>query len=341
MEKLLELLEQEEESAAPYALLCVAGVYAVTLKLTAGLILILLAKPAYMLLREKRQKDIGIYLVMGLVTIVPWLVRTVILSGYLLYPFPSLDLFDMDWKIPAAEAALDAAEIRTWGRGINNAALVDLPVWEWFPGWFRESLPVVGKALVAADIVCLPVFIALLAVQFRRGGYVGCGEDAERAASGACHGACILWFLAALGALLRYGYAYVLLVVMITSGILCDNLIKYFDKRQKKDMIKKAAVLGVCALWVFSAVKLASLARHIMINQPKRRMCGSRIMETTRWRAMRLREFHFTIRYMVTGRGMTIFHPFRGRSRFYSEVSRSKRDFIRKNRRWNKGIKRN
>lgn len=165
----LELLEQEEESAAPYALLCVAGVYAVTLKLTAGLILILLAKPAYMLLREKRQKDIGIYLVMGLVTIVPWLVRTVILSGYLLYPFPSLDLFDMDWKIPAAEAALDAAEIRTWGRGINNAALVDLPVWEWFPGWFRESLPVVGKALVAADIVCLPVFIALLAVQFRRG----------------------------------------------------------------------------------------------------------------------------------------------------------------------------
>lgn len=259
----LELLEQEEESAAPYALLCVAGVYAVTLKLTAGLILILLAKPAYMLLREKRQKDIGIYLVMGLVTIVPWLVRTVILSGYLLYPFPSLDLFDMDWKIPAAEAALDAAEIRTWGRGINNAALVDLPVWEWFPGWFRESLPVVGKALVAADIVCLPVFIALLAVQFRRGdmsaaGRMRKGQLLALATVLASYG---FWQLSA--PLLRYGYAYVLLVVMITSGILCDNLIKYFDKRQKKDMIKKAAVLGVCALWVFSAVKLASLARHI------------------------------------------------------------------------------
>lgn len=259
----LELLEQEEESAAPYALLCVAGVYAVTLKLTAGLILILLAKPAYMLLREKRQKDIGIYLVMGLVTIVPWLVRTVILSGYLLYPFPSLDLFDVDWKIPAAEAALDAAEIRTWGRGINNAALVNLPVWEWFPGWFRESLPIVGKALVAADIVCLPVFAALLAIQFRRGdmsaaGRMRKGQLLALATVLASYG---FWQLSA--PLLRYGYAYALLVVMITSGILCDNLIKYFDKRQKKDMIKKAAVLGVCALWVFSAVKLASLARHI------------------------------------------------------------------------------
>lgn len=259
----LELLEQEEESAAPYALLCVAGVYAVTLKLTAGLILILLAKPACMLLREKRQKDIGIYLVMGIVTIVPWLVRTVILSGYLLYPFPSLDLFDVDWKIPPAEAALDAAEIRTWGRGLNNAALVNLPVWEWFPGWFRESLPIVGKVLIAADIVCLPVFVALLAIQFRRGdisaaGRMRKGQLLALATVLASYG---FWQLSA--PLLRYGYAYVLLVVMITSGILCDNLIKYFDKRQKKDMIKKAAVLGMCALWVFSAVKLASLARHI------------------------------------------------------------------------------
>ncbi len=259
----LELLEQEEESAAPYALLCVAGVYAVTLKLTAGLILILLAKPAYMLLREKRQKDIGIYLVMGLVTIVPWLVRTVILSGYLLYPFPSLDLFDMDWKIPAAEAALDAAEIRTWGRGINNAALVDLPVSAWFGEWFQEMLPAVGKALVAADAVCLPIFVILLVRQFHRAdrtpaGRLRTGQLLALATVLASYG---FWQLSA--PLLRYGYAYVLLVVMITSGILCDNLIKYFDKRQKKDMIKKAAVLGVCALWVFSAVKLASLARHI------------------------------------------------------------------------------
>ena len=259
----LELLEQEEESAAPYALLCVAGVYAVTLKLTAGLILILLAKPAYMLLREKRQKDIGIYLVMGLVTIVPWLVRTVILSGYLLYPFPSLDLFDMDWKIPAAEAALDAAEIRTWGRGINNAALVDLPVSAWFGEWFQEMLPAVGKALVAADAVCLPIFVILLVRQFHRAdrtpaGRLRTGQLLVLATVLASYG---FWQFSA--PLLRYGYAYILLVVMITSGILCDYLIKSFDKRQKKDMIRKTVVFGMFVLWGFSAVKLVSLARYM------------------------------------------------------------------------------
>ncbi len=261
--KWLELLERGEEAAAPYALLCVAGVYAVTLKLTAGLILILLARPVSMLVMRRRWKETAFYLGLGIVTVVPWLARTVILSGYLLYPFPALDLFDVDWKIPAAEAALDAAEIRTWGRGINNAALVDLPVSAWFGEWFQEMLPAVGKALVAADAVCLPIFVILLVRQFHRAdrtpaGRLRKGQLLVLATVLASYG---FWQFSA--PLLRYGYAYILLVVMITSGILCDYLIKSFDKRQKKDMIRKTVVFGMVVLWGFSAVKLVSLARYM------------------------------------------------------------------------------
>lgn len=261
--KWLELLERGEEAAAPYALLCVAGVYAVTLKLTAGLILILLARPVSMLVMRRRWKETACYLGLGIVTVVPWLARTVILSGYLLYPFPALDLFDVDWKIPAAEAALDAAEIRTWGRGINNAALVDLPVSAWFGEWFQEMLPAVGKALVAADAVCLPIFVILLVRQFHRAdrtpaGRLRTGQLLVLATVLASYG---FWQFSA--PLLRYGYAYILLVVMITSGILCDYLIKSFDKRQKKDMIRKTVVFGMVVLWGFSAVKLVSLARYM------------------------------------------------------------------------------
>ncbi len=256
----LELLEREEDSPVPYALLCVAGVYAVTLKLTAGLILILAAKPLCMFVREKKWCDIGICLAMGIVTIVPWLARTVMLSGYLLYPFPALDLFDVDWKMDAAAAALDAAEIRTWGRGLNNAALVDLPVSEWFMGWFQGSLPGIGKILVLADIVCLFVFAVLLIRMILN---VRGTEKLQRdhlfvlAAVLVSYG---FWQLSA--PLLRYGYAYVLLVAVITAGILCDILIKYFDKWQKRDMIRRMTVLGIIALWAFSAVKLVSLVRY-------------------------------------------------------------------------------
>ncbi|MDE6915171.1 MAG: hypothetical protein K2P39_00010 [Lachnospiraceae bacterium] len=255
----LELLEKQEDSAVPYALLCVAAVYAVTLKLTAGLILLLLAKPVSMLVREKNWRDTGIYLAMGIVTAVPWLARTVLISGYLLYPFPALDLFDVDWKIDAAKAALDAAEIRTWGRGLNNAALADLPMTQWFSGWFG-ALPATGKLLVTGDLVCVAVFVILavsLLCRRRSAERLLRGQILVLAAVLVSYG---FWQFSA--PLLRYGYAYVLLTVTITSGILCDILTKSFDKWQKKDMIRKITVFGICALWAFSAVKLTSLARY-------------------------------------------------------------------------------
>ena len=58
--------EQEANNVTPYALLCVAGVYAVSLKLTAGLILLLVIKPAIMLIQEKRWKEIAFYLILGI-----------------------------------------------------------------------------------------------------------------------------------------------------------------------------------------------------------------------------------------------------------------------------------
>ncbi len=256
----LDLVERGEESTVPYALLCVAGVYAVTLKLTAGLILILLAKPASMLITQKRWRDIGIYLMMGIITIAPWLARTVLLSGYLLYPLPALDLFDVDWKINAAVAALDAAEIRTWGRGLNNAALVDLPITQWFSGWFESSLPVIGKILILADLVCLLIFAVLMVRLFcvkQGAGKMLREQILVLVTVLASYG---FWQFSA--PLLRYGYAYVLLLVMITAGILCDIVIKYFDNCQKKDMIRRIAVLGMAVLWAFSAVKLVSLVRY-------------------------------------------------------------------------------
>lgn len=131
--------ETKEENCAPYALLCVAGVYALTLKLTAGLILLLLIKPAYLLLRDRRFKEIGIYLGTGLLVAAPWVIRTVLISGWLVYPFPALDLFSFDWKMSAEVAQVDAAQIKTWARGLYDAAKIGVPFSEWFPAWFYGS----------------------------------------------------------------------------------------------------------------------------------------------------------------------------------------------------------
>lgn len=249
----LSYLEDNEKNIAPYALLCVAGVYGVTLKLTAGVILLLLIKPAYMLLKEKRYREIVLYIVMGVVVLAPWIVRTAVISGYLLYPFPALDVLNVDWKIDAAAAALDAAEIKTWGRGLNNAALVELPIAEWFPQWFQTTLPTLGKLFILADMVCVVIFAAfMLCFAFkviRKKNVRGMADKLLVLA--AVTASYLFWQLSA--PLLRYGYAYVLLLIMLTAGLLYQGI-----KGTKRTILIWLAIV------LFAVGKAISLAGYIV-----------------------------------------------------------------------------
>lgn len=249
--------KQEADIVTPYALLCVAGVYAVSLKLTAGLILLLTIKPAIMLIRQKRWKEIILYLCMGVGVITPWLIRTVWISGYLLYPFPALDLFSVDWKIPAQAAALDAAEIKTWGRGLNNASLVNLPMTEWFPKWFGETLPMLGKLFIVADILCLMIgaFIIIATVYKKKQQWDSILVWLTVAAS------YIFWQVSA--PLLRYGYAYVLLVIALTGGMLWGICFQTKQTGNRLGMLAR----GLCILLLMlGLVKIYSLGSY-MIGQ--------------------------------------------------------------------------
>lgn len=245
-------LEQKENSIAPYALLCVAGVYAVTLKLTAGCILLLVLKPAMSLIKEKKGKEIAVCLVTGVLVLAPWLIRTALISGYLLYPFPAFDVLNVDWKIPAEEAARDAAEIRTWGRGLNDAALADMPITEWFPHWFSTMLPTLGKIFILADFVCAAVFFGLLvSTLIRHGKNKNRAQDGDELLVSACMVLSFgFWLFSA--PLLRYGYAYVLLVIVLTAGLLY---------RRVKIPAAAERLLVVPAL-VFLAVKAVTFAGY-------------------------------------------------------------------------------
>ncbi|MDE7268387.1 MAG: hypothetical protein K2N89_13070 [Lachnospiraceae bacterium] len=252
----LTAIEEGEKNVAPYALLCVMGVYGITLKLTAGVILLLLVKPAYMLLKEKRYREIISYILLGVVVIAPWMIRTAFISGYLLYPFPELDILNVDWKIDAAAAALDAAEIKTWGRGLNNAALVDLPVSEWFPQWFQNTLPTLGKLFVLADVMCI-VFLAIFVIMFfvgRKRKKAASDMAGELLALSAVEASYLFWQLSA--PLLRYGYAYVLLLIALTAGLLYRR-------------IQGKGSLLWCAAIILAVAKTVSFAGYVVNTAEK------------------------------------------------------------------------
>ncbi len=241
--KWVSLIEKKEKNVTPYALLCVGGVFAISLKLTAGLILILLIKPAYLLIKEKRIKEIFLYLFMGLMVILPWIVRNVLITGYLVYPFPELDIFDVPWKISPIIAAVDAAEIKTWGRGLNDALLVDLPITEWLGNWFSNTLSGAEKLIILADIVC--AFIALVITA-----YVFIKKKWEHLdyllVLGTIAASYAFWQVSA--PLFRYGYAYTLLMIMLTLGFVKMHI--GFDK------------IVYCGVVIFAVVKFALLVKY-------------------------------------------------------------------------------
>lgn len=134
----LDLLELEERETLPYALLCILGVFLMTVKLSAALILLLTLWPACFLLRDKRWREVLVYLCLGLVTALPYFIRNVVISGWLVYPFTQIDFFPVRWKIPKGIADYDAREIQVWGRGYADVARYDISMGEWLPDWFRS-----------------------------------------------------------------------------------------------------------------------------------------------------------------------------------------------------------
>lgn len=222
--KWLDCLKEQkvgQSNVVPYAILCVLGVYAVTLKLTAGLILILLIKPAYMLIKKKAWKEISIYLAIGGIVAIPWFARTVIISGWLIYPFPALDLFCVDWKMNGDLAALDAAQIKAWGRALYNVTLLDTSLKEWFPNWFETTLSFTEKILIMGNIISCFIFVimAIWNLLKRKRELLD-----DILVIGAVIASYLFWQISA--PLMRYGYAYVLLVDFLLAGWIINRILK-------------------------------------------------------------------------------------------------------------------
>lgn len=161
----LGLLEEGVRDYFPYAMLCVLGVTVLTVKLSGAVILLLVLYPAMLLVRQRRWKETGCFLVAGFLAALPYFIRNVLLSGWIIYPFTSIDLFDLPYKIPKGAAEYDAREIKVWGRGYSDVTRYGEGITEWFPDWFRSlSTTDKGFFLLAVSGMFLLIGIVLMSL---------------------------------------------------------------------------------------------------------------------------------------------------------------------------------
>lgn len=204
-----ELVERGEKDGVLYGYLCIVGVYAATVKLSAASALVFVLLPLHIFLKDRNVRALAAHVAGGLVILLPWLIRGVILSGYLVYPYAKPDLFDPDWKMDPAVLAKDSLDIKMYGRGISNPAEYDASLFGWIPRWFLWHATGV-RILLLLGAACIPIVLYLFWKSMLEKRYL---EAVLLAASVVNIG---FWFFAA--PLMRYGGAYLYMLFAVTLG---------------------------------------------------------------------------------------------------------------------------
>ena len=148
----------------------------------------------------------------------PWLVRNVILSGYLVYPFSAVDVFRFDWKVPRPLILDDEKWIRSWARapGLHPDIVLQNGMGGWLRNWPARSNPVFLDFMhwLAVGLAMAALFLSHAGSLIRRFWPLAATLAAGMA----------FWFLQAPDA--RFGYGYLvasevfivaLLLVMIVG----------------------------------------------------------------------------------------------------------------------------
>ena len=195
-----------------YSLLSVAAVFAATLKFSTCMLVMLAIYPAYYLIKAKKWKEIAACLFCGCIILFPFLIRNYFISGWLLYPFDKIDIFETAWKIPREYILHDANQIKVWGRCLFDVDKIDMPVMQWLPVWWKHHVSYEKMFLIAVLLGLLLEFIMLLNKLIKRQKI----RPQLIILYAAIWANIAVWFF--MSPFIRYGLAFLIAVIMIAIG---------------------------------------------------------------------------------------------------------------------------
>ena len=201
-----------------------------TIKLATVPMLLFVPFIAYKNRRDLRMAHIWGVVALGFVLIGPWVIRNGILSGYLIYPLPTLDVLPVDWKIPLANVRLEQDIVTFCARfrvfeSYLDPSMLNWPTSRWVRWWLRTrefywlSRPLFGLAVLS------PLLLGILWVRDR--------PQLRRLLpvySVALAGF-VFWFFKAPE--FRFGYPFVWLVAVLPAAFLL--VISYRDEATRAD----------------------------------------------------------------------------------------------------------
>ena len=146
--------DQRFRSRTINVIIVIVALYVSTIKLTVIPVAILCLYLFYIQYKAKRWPELWLQIGLVLIIVVPWVARNIVLSGYLVYPFPRVDLFNVDWKLPYQYVMDEKLATQGWARlpGPNWKESLDMPLSELIPKWFAW-LPHQYKLTIAVTTI--------------------------------------------------------------------------------------------------------------------------------------------------------------------------------------------
>lgn len=138
----LEINRQNENNPImKYYPIIVMSLYIITVKLSTLPILILIPIIIFQYRKKLNLKELFPIIIFTFLIIVPWMIRNLIISGWLIFPFSGIDLFTFDWKVPSKDVNSLKEAISGWGRnpGQNFRETANLSLSKWFPLWWTAQ----------------------------------------------------------------------------------------------------------------------------------------------------------------------------------------------------------
>ncbi len=214
---LIELAELPADKRGPNILfIVVVSAWLFSIKPSAAPVLILCVYFFVGNILQKKFRNASQMIILASLIVVPWVARNIIISGYLFFPFSSLDIIPVDWKLPIQHVKWFENAVKVYAidpeYDLNKPFAV--PVGQWFGAWFGR-LSFIQSLLFMAGIVSMVLFMVLLVAGVLRKGKTFVREQqylvlcVVTAIAG-----CLFWFFK--GPDFRLGYGFIVILTILS-----------------------------------------------------------------------------------------------------------------------------
>lgn len=129
----------------------VALVSLLTFKISISFLCLICLFPLFALVKNKAYKSLIFICGVSLLIFSLWLVRNVILTGYLVYPLHQIDLFSFDWKMASGVLQMQQVHIKAWAIQMLKSPFIQL----YYPTFLRANFLIAFFSLLTPIIFLL------------------------------------------------------------------------------------------------------------------------------------------------------------------------------------------